>query len=191
MASPAPRRQPSVGLARGASTLGIWRVGPHIAHGYRQRPDAFLHTGDLGFVRDGQMFVAVRLEDMRIVRRVNDDPQDIAAAASEPSGAAAFAFEDGTRECVVVMAEVKRSAMRSLDRRRLVAKVRERVLDRHEHALADLVLIRQGSLPGTSAARCNAVGHGNSIWLASSWCSMRPNPASRHERSPACTVARS
>ncbi|HMG21431.1 MAG TPA: hypothetical protein VK607_08950 [Kofleriaceae bacterium] len=102
----------------------------------------------------------------RIVRRVNYYPQDIEVAADEPSGAAAFAFEDETGERVVVVAEVKRSAMRSLDRRRLVAKVREQVLD--QHALADPVLIRQGSLPRPSAARCNAVGRGNSIWLASS-----------------------
>jgi hypothetical protein len=91
----------------------------------------------------------------------------------------------------VDVAQVKRSAMRSLDRRRLVAKVRERVLDQHEHALAELVLISQASLPKPSAATCNAVGHGNSIWLASSWCSMRPNPSSRHDRSPTCTMARS
>lgn len=62
----------------------------------------------------------------------------------------------------------KRSVTRSLDRRRSVAKVRERVLGQHDHALANLALIRQGSLPKTSAARCNAVGRGNSIGLASS-----------------------
>lgn len=133
----------------GAGTLRIWLAGPHIAHKYWQKPEAFLRMGDPGFMCDGQMFVADRLKDLMTVRRV-DYPQDIEAAANRPSGAAALTFDDGTRErVVVVVAEVKRSA------------------------------------------RCNAVGHSNSIWLASSWCSMRPNPASGHERSPTRTMARS
>jgi acyl-CoA synthetase (AMP-forming)/AMP-acid ligase II len=153
----------------------IWLAGPHIAHGYWQRPEEsrdtfqahivgsgegpFLRTGDLGFLCDGQMVVAGRIKDMMIVRGVNYYPQDIEAcveaAADElqSSGAAAFSLDAGAGERVVVVAEVKRSAMRSLDRRRVIGRVRERVLDQHELALADLVLIRQGSLPKTSSGK--------------------------------------
>jgi len=153
----------------------VWLAGPHVAHGYWQRADAsrdtfqahvagtgegpFLRTGDLGFLCDGQMFVAGRIKDMMIVRGTNYYPQDIEdcveAAADElqPSGAAAFSLEDGNGERVVVVAEVKRSAMRNLDRRMVIAKIRARVLEQHELGLADLVLIRQGSLPKTSSGK--------------------------------------
>jgi acyl-CoA synthetase (AMP-forming)/AMP-acid ligase II len=153
----------------------IWLAGPHIAHGYWQRPEAtrdtfqahvagsgegpFLRTGDLGFMHDGQMFVAGRLKDMMIVRGVNYYPQDIEAsveaAASEiqPSGVAVFALDGGTGERVVAVAEVRRSAMRTLDRRKLITTIRQWVLDQHELALADLVFIRQGSLPKTSSGK--------------------------------------
>jgi acyl-CoA synthetase (AMP-forming)/AMP-acid ligase II len=153
----------------------IWVAGPHVTHGYWERPDAsrdtfaayvadtgegpFLRTGDLGFVCDGEMFVAGRIKDMMIVNGVNYYPQDIEAtgevAADElaPGGAAAFAIDTGSGERVVLVAEVRRSAMRNLDRRTLIAKVRQLVQDQHELALADLVLIRQGSLPKTSSGK--------------------------------------
>jgi acyl-CoA synthetase (AMP-forming)/AMP-acid ligase II len=43
--------------------------------------------------------------------------------------------------------------MRNLDRRMVIAKIRARVLEQHELGLADLVLIRQGSLPKTSSGK--------------------------------------
>ena len=153
----------------------IWLAGPHIAHGYWQRPDAtrdtfhayvagsgegpFLRTGDLGFMHDGQMFVSGRLKDMMIVRGVNYYPQDIeegiesAAGEIQPSGVAVFGLDGGTGERVVAVAEVRRSAMRALDRHRLIATIRQWVLEQHELALADLVFIRQGSLPKTSSGK--------------------------------------
>jgi acyl-CoA synthetase (AMP-forming)/AMP-acid ligase II len=153
----------------------IWVAGAHVAHGYWERPDAsrdtflahvadtgegpFLRTGDLGFWCDGEMFVAGRIKDMMIVNGVNYYPQDIEAAAESvadelsPGGAAAFAVNKGPSERVVLVAEVRRSAMRTLDRRKLLAKVRQAVQDQHDLALADLVLIRQGSLPKTSSGK--------------------------------------
>jgi acyl-CoA synthetase (AMP-forming)/AMP-acid ligase II len=96
---------------------------------------------------------------MMIVNGVNYYPQDIEAAAESvadelsPGGAAAFAVNKGPSERVVLVAEVRRSAMRTLDRRKLLAKVRQAVQDQHDLALADLVLIRQGSLPKTSSGK--------------------------------------
>ncbi|MFO6383095.1 acyl-CoA synthetase, partial [Pseudomonas aeruginosa] len=67
----------------------IWAAGPSIAHGYWRNPEAsaktfverdgrtWLRTGDLGFLRDGELFVTGRLKDMLIVRGHNLYPQDI------------------------------------------------------------------------------------------------------------------
>ncbi|MEM9949284.1 MAG: fatty acyl-AMP ligase, partial [Cyanobacteria bacterium P01_D01_bin.36] len=75
-------------------TIGeIWVGGETVAQGYWQRPEAteqtfnayisktregpFLRTGDLGFVKDQELFVTGRLKDLMIIRGRNHYPQDI------------------------------------------------------------------------------------------------------------------
>ena len=71
----------------------IWIAGPNVAAGYWNRPEEtrktfgaklmeggdspFFRTGDLGFIRDGELFVTGRLKDLLIIRGRNHYPQDI------------------------------------------------------------------------------------------------------------------
>jgi len=71
----------------------IWVRGASVAQGYFRQPEAtqlafhgflvdtrdgpFLRTGDLGFVRRGQLFVTGRLKDLIIIRGRNYYPEDI------------------------------------------------------------------------------------------------------------------
>ena len=67
----------------------VWATGPSIAHGYWRNPEAtaktfvqhagrtWLRTGDLGFLRDGELFITGRLKDMLIVHGHNLYPQDL------------------------------------------------------------------------------------------------------------------
>lgn len=104
----------------------IWVDSPGVADGYWRRPQEsaetfgattaagdgpYLRTGDLGFVRGGELFVAGRLKDLVIVNGRNLDPVDIERVCeSEVPGirrncGAAFAVEDtagGTERLVVV-----------------------------------------------------------------------------------------
>ena len=43
----------------------------------------FLRTGDLGFFRDGELFVTGRVKDVIIIRGRNHYPQDIEQSAEE------------------------------------------------------------------------------------------------------------
>ncbi|MEB0151097.1 AMP-binding protein, partial [Pseudomonas sp. CCC2.2] len=66
----------------------VWASGPSIAHGYWRNPQAsaetfvqqqgstWLRTGDLGFVREGQLYITGRLKDLLIVRGHNLYPQN-------------------------------------------------------------------------------------------------------------------
>ena len=86
---------PATGLKCKPDSVGeIWVAGPSVAHGYWNRPDEtaatfatrlgsgrtrYLRTGDLGFLRDGELFVTGRLKDLIIIHGRNIYPQDIEA----------------------------------------------------------------------------------------------------------------
>ncbi|MGA9488771.1 MAG: fatty acyl-AMP ligase [Mycobacterium sp.] len=100
----------------------IWVRGRSVAAGYFNRDtltkttfharldgeDAnYLRTGDLGFVRDGELFVTGRIKDLIIVSGRNIYPQDVEASVvrADPSLRRAVAFSvpgDGTERLVVV-----------------------------------------------------------------------------------------
>lgn len=100
----------------------IWVRGRSVAAGYlnrdsltsrvfRARLDGedndYLRTGDLGFMRDDELFVTGRIKDLIIVSGRNIYPQDVEASVvrADPSLRRAVAFSvpgDGTERLVVV-----------------------------------------------------------------------------------------
>ncbi len=150
----------------------IWVRGPSVATGYWNRPDEsaatfrarladgegpFLRTGDLGFLEDGELFVAGRRKDLIIVRGQNHYPQDLELAAEQGhddlrgSGAAAFAVELGGRERVVLVCEVERRGRHHADA--ILAGVRGALAEACEVEAGAVALIRPGSLPRTSSGK--------------------------------------
>lgn len=107
----------------------IWIAGKSVCHGYWGKPEKttadfeahitgaeadgpFLRTGDMGFLRDGELYVCGRRKDMIIIRGENHYPQDIERVIEERSplvhkgGVAAFEINSGDEPIVVVIAEV-------------------------------------------------------------------------------------
>ena len=105
----------------------IWVSSPSVGRGYWDREEStletfgamtadgegpFLRTGDLGFLHEGQLFVAGRLKDMIIIRGVNRYPQDIEQTAEasheilQSGFLAAFAEQSEQREKLIILAEV-------------------------------------------------------------------------------------
>lgn len=107
--------------AAGPGRVGeIWIAGAAVARGYRgghdegaERALAFgarladgsgpwLRTGDLGFLRDGELYVTGRLKDIVIVNGRNIYPQDVEAVVEEVAGfletnrCAVFGLEEST-----------------------------------------------------------------------------------------------
>ena len=80
--------------------------------GHDGRP--FLSTGDLGFLRDGELFVTGRIKDMIVLRGRNVYPQDVewaaerSHAALRPGGAAAFSVNVAGEERLAIVLEVER-----------------------------------------------------------------------------------
>lgn len=152
----------------------IWLAGASTTQGYWNNPDdtsrmfgatlrdtgegPFLRTGDLGFVKEGEVFVTGRLKDLLIVRGRNHYPQDIERtverchAICRVGGAAAFSLQEGGEEVVVVVQEVERQAEAS-NVEELAGAVRSAVSEQHDLHVATVVFIKAGTLPKTSSGK--------------------------------------
>jgi acyl transferase domain-containing protein/acyl-CoA synthetase (AMP-forming)/AMP-acid ligase II/acyl carrier protein len=152
----------------------IWVSGPSVAQGYWDRPEEseqtfnaslvdgsagrFLRTGDLGFLKDGELFVTGRLKDLIIIRGTNHYPQDIEQTAEQshpglqPGACAAFSIEVGGEEKLVIVAEVERH-YRKPDVEEVAGAVRQAVAELHDLEVHALRLLKPGSLPRTSSGK--------------------------------------
>ncbi|ATB30894.1 AMP-binding protein [Melittangium boletus] len=152
----------------------IWVSGPSVAQGYWNRPEEsehtfravcadtgegpWLRTGDIGFLREGELFFSGRLKDLVIIRGRNHAPQDIERTVEDshpalrPGCGAAFALDSGSEERLVVVQEVQREREHE-DLDSLTHAVRRAVAEAHGLHLDTLVLVRAGSIPKTSSGK--------------------------------------
>ncbi|NEC82718.1 fatty acyl-AMP ligase, partial [Streptomyces sp. SID7958] len=154
--------------------VGEIRVGgPSVARGYWRnalatretfragvngRDGRFLRTGDLGFLRDGELFVTGRLKDLIVVDGRNHYPQDLeltaetAHPALRPGCTAAFAVDAGADgERAVLVAET--SPETAGEAEKITDVVRGALGDAHGLAVHDVVLVRPGTIPKTSSGK--------------------------------------
>ena len=149
----------------------IWIRGPSKCHGYWGRRElsaaifearlpgepedapTWLRSGDMGFVRDGELYICGRSKDMLIVRGLNYYPQDIEALVEgddciRKGCVAAFACEGESRETLVVVAELK-------DRKRVpdTHGLNRRLLVELGVEAESFVFIEPRSIPKTSSGK--------------------------------------
>src|ERR1043166_2030230 len=167
----------------GAGDVGeIWISGPSVAQGYWRKaketeetfnariPETgegpFLRTGDLGFLKDGHLFITGRLKDLLIIRGQNYYPQDIELTVEQshpvlqPGSGAAFSVEIEGEERLVVVQEVAvrkdpgsivQSDLDELDA--LIKLIARNIVAGHELQAFAIVLIRKGTIPKTSSGK--------------------------------------
>ena len=151
----------------------IWIAGPSVALGYWQKaedsratfqarlcddPDEgpFLRTGDLGFVRGGELYITGRLKDLIIIGGVNHYPQDIEWTLQKHCSelrrdhCVAFSIERDGEEQLVIVAEPER---RQADWNLLVRRIRELVASYHELSVVAIALVERGSILKTSSGK--------------------------------------
>ncbi|MCK4608298.1 MAG: SDR family NAD(P)-dependent oxidoreductase, partial [Gammaproteobacteria bacterium] len=106
----------------------VWTASKSVAQGYWNKPEEteatfraylangagpFLRTGDLGFLRDGELYISGRIKDLIIVNGRNYYPQDIEEVAEQTDPiirkgcCAAFSIEQNDQEQVVVVIETR------------------------------------------------------------------------------------
>jgi acyl-CoA synthetase (AMP-forming)/AMP-acid ligase II len=153
----------------------IWVSGSTVAQGYWRNPEQtqqtfratlkgndskhFLRTGDLGFIKDGELFITGRLKDIILIQGRNHYPQDIELTvenshpALRASCGAAFAVEFKGEEQLVVVQEVERSYLRQLDVNEVVGNIRQAVAAEHDIRVHTVLLVKTGTVPKTSSGK--------------------------------------
>lgn len=150
----------------------IWVAGPSVGLGYYNRADVtaatfsqcladgrsgFVRTGDLGFMRDGELFIAGRLKDLIIIRGQKYAPHDIEWAAEQSHPAlrvgcgAAFTVEENDEPWLVIVQEIDRAA--DTDVADIKGAIRQAVCESHDLQVRDVCLIRAGTIPKTSSGK--------------------------------------
>lgn len=136
--------------------------GPSVTGGYHQNPEAtkemlaggWLHTGDLGFMLKGQLFISGRKKDLIILNGRNYYPQSIEWEVEQidnirRGNVVAFATAGANTEELVIVAETK--AEEGLDE--LAQLVKKRVHDVLGVRARDVMLVGPGGLPKTSSGK--------------------------------------
>jgi len=178
----------------------IWLSGASIARGYWNRPretadtfqarlagesgHTFLRTGDMGFLHDGELFIAGRLKEVIIVRGRKYFPPDIEANVAECheslryGTSAAFSVEEQGEERLVIVHELARAA-RHADYALVMEAIRAAIADVHGIEVADVVLTESLGIPKTSSGKtqrlaCRAAYLAGELATVAQWRSSSP-----------------
>ncbi|MCM4081435.1 fatty acyl-AMP ligase [Paractinoplanes hotanensis] len=151
----------------------IWLRSDSVARGYWADPAAtaevfdnaladgeggFLRTGDLGLLRDGELYVTGRIKELLIVNGRNLYPHDIEAAVRTVDDrlsrgvGAAFTVETPHEELVVVQ-ECRARSMDPSARSEIVTAVRRLLSTEFGVGAASVVLVRPGAVPRTTSGK--------------------------------------
>jgi acyl-CoA synthetase (AMP-forming)/AMP-acid ligase II len=152
----------------------IWVSDPSVAQGYWQRKEdsdrtfsaytkdtkegPFLRTGDLGFLKDGELFITGRIKDLIIIRGANHYPQDLEwsvqnlNAVFRPDCGAAFSIEVAGEERLVIVQEIERHS-ENLDKDKLIADIRQEIAEQHEVQVYAVVLAKPGNILKTASGK--------------------------------------
>ncbi|TPV96031.1 MAG: fatty acyl-AMP ligase [Myxococcales bacterium FL481] len=136
-------------------------------HGYYGEPPSasqrlrggWLHTGDLGYLCDGELFVCGRINDVIVTGGRKFCPESMECeisrvAGDEVAGAVVFGLYDariGTQAVVAVLERARR--LGETERTHLERRVRVRVMEAFDVGLRSIEIVRRGWICRTSSRK--------------------------------------
>ncbi len=143
---------------------------PSLTSGYYKNPtataetirDGWLHTGDMGFMLDGMLYISGRKKEMIIKRGKNIYPYDVERIASTVKGVrlgciAAFDVHNesqGTEDLVLVCETTETEKEKHDEIKR---SIREEVLAKLGIAPDDIMLVPKGTIPKTTSGKVQRI----------------------------------
>jgi acyl transferase domain-containing protein/acyl-CoA synthetase (AMP-forming)/AMP-acid ligase II len=154
----------------------IWVGGANVARGYWGKPveteetfrgrisdterGPFLRTGDLGFLVDGELFIAGRLKDVVIIRGRNYYPTDIEFTVQETHsglmkgrGAVFSVTPETGPEQLIIAQEVDREKITEADIEEVIRAIRTAITADHEIQPHVVLLLDPLRIPTTSSGK--------------------------------------
>ncbi len=157
----------------------VWVRGPSLMDGYLNAPEAtaralqggWLDTGDLGFLRGGELYLTGRAKDVVILRGRNHAPDEIERAVEGIPGvragcavAASWLPEEAEGERLALFVETSRHAT-SAQIDALPDLCRQAVLGATGLDVDEVVILEPGTLPRTSSGKLRRQ-ESLRLWLA-------------------------
>ncbi|MEK7433764.1 MAG: fatty acyl-AMP ligase [Cyanobacteriota bacterium] len=158
----------------------IWVSGKHVGKGYWNKPEIskqifeafttdtnegpFLRTGDLGFMKNGELFITGRLKDLIIIRGKNYAPQDIEFVAESVNESiknncsSAFSIDVNDEEVLIIIAEIDKKYSENIDIEKIKNLVRRKVSSECGLSIYDFVLIKNNTIPRTTSGKIQRSG---------------------------------
>ncbi|MGJ9417509.1 AMP-binding protein [Massilia sp. CMS3.1] len=172
----------------GEGAIGeLWIAGPGVARGYHGRAQdsaqlfglrvagapaskagaRWLRSGDLGFVKDGEVYISGRRKDVIVINGRKIHARDVEALAEDacpelaPNSCAAFALDGEGSECLALVVEAPRALARGGDVDAVARRIRAGVALGTGVPLHTLAFVAHGVFPRTTSgkvqrARCKA-----------------------------------
>jgi len=140
--------------------------GPGVFRGYFGDEEAtkaalrqgFFHTGDLGFLHDGELYITGRNKEILIVHGHNMMPDELERIADGVSGggglcrSAAFSIASSAEgEEAVMVVELSDTDREKMDA--MAQEIRSQIGRRLGLPIADLVFVRRGQIPRTTSGK--------------------------------------
>jgi fatty-acyl-CoA synthase len=135
--------------------------GPSVTPGYFRNSEAssqllrggWLHTGDLGFIMKGDLYISGRQKDLVIINGRNYPPQAIEWVVEEIAGirkgsVVAFSVNGNSTEKLIVIAETTTTENPELEQ-----AVTEQIRSAFGLPVHKVVLVGRGSIPKTSSGK--------------------------------------
>ncbi len=169
--------EPDIRQRLGEGSLGeIWVSGTSVGLGYwgleeesqrtfrakisgQEKGRAYLRTGDLGFMLDGELFVVGRIKDLIIIRGTNHYPQDIELTVERAHPlvrhgyTAAFSVIEQGEERLIIAAERKRYHPDAVDYDAAMRQILAAVSSKHGIAASEILLLKPGSISKTTSGK--------------------------------------
>ena len=116
----------------------------------------FLRSGDLGFKKNGELYITSRMKDLIIIENKSYAPSDLESAAEladsliRPGCGAAFSTETSGKEELCIVFEVKPEC---LDTHSVELNIKQALLKTEGVKVNHVMLIEKGSIPKTSSGK--------------------------------------
>ncbi len=160
-----PRRIGEIWVSHAAVGQGYWRRPADTAAFFRARIEdsgegPFLRTGDLGFIEEGELYIAGRRKDLIIANGGNHHPEEIEWSVDQSHSriragcSAAFTIDDDDGSRLVVLAEITPARPpEAADHAAVMRAIRKAVSLDHGLTIDRLVLLAPGEVPKTTSGK--------------------------------------